>query len=82
MEFQLSYLKILKNEAVKVLHSICQQICKTQQLSQDWKMSVFIPIGKKGNVKECSHYPTNALISLANKVILKLHQARLQQYVN
>ena len=70
------------NDAVKVLHSICQQIWKTQQWPQDWKMSVFIPIPKKGNAKECSNYCTIALISHANKVMLKILQARLQQYVN
>ena len=74
--------QILKDDAVKVLHSICQQIWKTQQLSQDWKRSVFIPIPKKGNVKECSDYHTIALISHASKVMLKILQARLQQYVN
>ena len=74
-------LKILKDDAVKVLHSICQQIWKTQQWPQDWKRSVFIPIPKKGNVKECSNYHTNALISHARKVMLKILQARLQQYV-
>ena len=67
---------------MKVLHSICQQIWKTQQWSQDWKRSVFIPIPKKGNAKECSNYYTIALISHASKVILKIIQARLQQYVN
>ena len=82
MEFQLSYLKILKNEAVKVLHSICQQIWKTQQWPQYWKRSLFIPIPKKGNAKECSNYHTIALISHASKVMLKILQARLQQYVN
>ena len=70
------------NDAVKVLHSICQQIWKTQQWPQDWKRSVFIPIPKKGNAKECSNYCTIALISHANKVMLKILQARLQQYVN
>ena len=74
--------QILKDDAVKVLHSICQQIWKTQQCPQDWKMSVFIPISKKGNAKECSNYGTTALISHANKVVLKILQARLQQYVN
>ena len=74
--------KILKDDAVKVLHSICQQIRKTQQWPQDWKRSVFIPIPKKGNAKECSNYPTIALISRASKVMLKILQARLQQYVN
>ena len=68
--------------AVKVLHSICQQIWKTQQWPQDWKRSVFIPIPKKGNAKECSNYHTIALISHASKVMLKILQARLQQYVN
>ena len=67
---------------MKVLHSICQQIWKTQQWTQDWKRSVFIPIPKKGNAKECSNYHTIALISHASKVMLKLLQARLQQYVN
>ena len=67
---------------MKVLHSICQQIWKNQQLPQDWKRSVFIPIPKKGNVKEFSNYCTIALISYASKVMLKILQARLQQYVN
>ena len=74
--------QILKDDAVKVLHSICQQIWKTQQWPQDWKRSVFIPITKKGNSKECSNYCTIALISHAGKVMLKILQARLQQYVN
>ena len=74
--------KILKDNAVKVLHSICQQIWKTQQWTQDWKRSVFIPILKKGNAKECSNYPTIALISHYSKVMLKILQARLQQYVD
>ena len=74
--------QILKDDAVKVLHSICQQIWKTQQCPQDWKRSVFIPIPKKGNAKECSNYRTIALISHASKVMLKILQARLQQYVN
>ena len=74
--------QILKDDAVKVLHSICQQIWKTQQWPQDWKRSVFIPIPKKGNVKQCSSYPTTVLVSHANKVMLKILQARLQQYVN
>ena len=69
-------------QILKVLHSICQQILKTQQWSQDWKGSVFIPIPKKGNVKECSNYHTIALISHASKVMLKILQAGLQQYVN
>ena len=74
--------QILKDEAVKVLHSICQQIWRTQQWPQDWKRCVFIPIPKKGNGKECSNYCTIALISLTSKVILKILQARLQPYVN
>ena len=74
--------QILKNDAVKVLQSICQQIWKTQQWPQDWKRSVFIPIPKKGNAKECLNYGTIALISHASKVMLKILQARLQQYVN
>ena len=74
--------QILKDDAVKVLHSICQQIWKTQQWPQDWKRSVFIPITKKGNAKECSNYHTIALISHASKVMLKILQARYQQYVN
>jgi len=75
-------LQILKDDAVKVLHSINQQIWKTQQWPQDWKRSVFIPITKKGNAKECSSYCTIALISHSSKVMLKILQARLQQYVN
>ena len=74
--------QILKDDAVKVLHSICQQIWKTPQWPQDWKRSVFIPIPKKGNAKECSNYHTIALISHASKVVLKILQARLQQYMN
>ena len=74
--------QILKDDAVKVLHSICQQIWKTQQWPQDWKRSVFIPIPKKGNAKECSNHHTIALISHASKVMLKIRQARLQQYMN
>ena len=74
--------QILKDDVVKGLHSICQQIWKTQQWPQDWKRSVFIPISKKGNAKECSNYHTVALISHASKVMLKILQARLQQYVN
>ena len=74
--------QILKDNAVKVLHSICQQIWKTQQWPQDWKRSVFIPILKKGNAKECSNYRTIALISHTSKVMLKILQARLQQYLN
>ena len=75
-------LQILKDDAVKVLHSICQQIWKTQQWPWDWKRSVFIPIPKKGNAKECSNYHTIVLISHASKVMLKILQARLQQYMN
>ena len=74
--------QILKDDAVKVFHSICQQIWKTQQWPQDWKRSVFIPIPKKGNAKECSNYGTIAPISHTSKVMLKILQARLQQYVN
>ena len=74
--------QILKDDAVKVLHSICQQIWKTQQRPQDWNRSVFISICKKGNAKECSNYCTIALISHTSKVMLKILQARLQQYVN
>ena len=74
--------QILKDDAVKVLHSVCQQIWKTQQWPQDWKMSVFIPIPKKDNAKECSNYCTIAFISHTSKVMLKILQARLQQYVN
>ena len=74
--------QILEDDAVKVLHSICQQIWKTQQRPQDWKRSVFIPIPKKSNAKECSNYHTIALISHASKVMLKILQARLQQHVN
>ena len=74
--------QILKDDAVEVLHSICQQIWKTQQWPQDWKRSVFIPITKKGNAKECSNHHTIALISHASKVMLQILQARLQQYVN
>ena len=74
--------QILKDHAVKVLYSICQQIRKTQQWPWDWKRSVFIPIPKKGNAKECSNYPTIALISHASKVMLIILQVKLQQYVN
>ena len=74
--------QILKDDAEKVLHSICQQIWKTQQWPQDWKRSVFIPISKKGNAKECSNYRTIALVSHASKVMLKILQARLQQSMN
>ena len=81
-EIAVELVQILKDDAVKVLHSICQQSWKTQQWPQDWKRSVFIPIPKKGNAKECSNYCTIALISHASKVMLKILQARLQQYVN
>ena len=74
--------QILKDDAVKVLHSICQKIWETQQWPQDWKRSVFIPVPKKGNAKECSNYHTIALISHASKVMLKILQARLHYYVN
>ena len=80
MEFQL--FQILKDDAVKVLHSICQQIWRTQQWPQDWKRSICIPILKKGNAKECSSYHAIALISHSSKVMLKILQARLQQDVN
>ena len=78
----LELFQTLEVDTAKVLHSICQQIWKTQQWPQDWKRSVFIPIPRKGNVKECSNYRTIALISHASKVMLKILQARLQQYVN
>ena len=74
--------QILKDDAVKVLYSICQQMWKTHQWPQDWKRSVFIPIPKKGNAKECSNYCTIVLISHSNKVMVKIVQARLQQYMN
>ena len=74
--------QILKDDAVKVLHSICQQIWKTQQRAQDWKRSVFIPIRKKGNAKECSNYHAITVISNASKVMFKILQVRLQQYMN
>ena len=73
--------QILKDDAVKVLYSICQQIWKTQQWSQDWKRSICIPIPKKGSAKECSNYCTIALISHASKVMLKILQVRLHQYM-
>ena len=76
------FFQILKDDAVKLLHSMCQQILKTQQWPQDWKRSVFIPILKKGNAKECSNYRTIALISHANKLMVKSLQAKLQQYMN
>ena len=81
-EIPVELFQTLKDDAVKVLHSICHHIWKTQQWPQDWKRSVFIPIPKKGNAKECSNYHTTALISHARKVMLKILQARLQQYVN
>ena len=74
--------QILKDDTVKVLQSICQQIWKTQQWPQDWKMLVFIPVPKKGNAKECSNYCTITLISHASKIMLKILQASLQQHVN
>ena len=74
--------QILKDDAVIMLHSICQQIWKTRQWPQDWKMSVFIPIPRKSNTKECSNYCTITLISYTSKVMLKILQARLQQYMN
>ena len=81
-EIPVELFQILKDDAVKVLHSICQPIWKTQQWPQDWKRSVFIPISKKGNAKEHSNYCTIALISHASKVILKILEDRFQQYVN
>ena len=74
--------QIWKDDAVKALHSICQEIWKTQQWPQDWKRKVFIPIPKKGNAKECSNYCTTALISHARKVMLKIFLARFKQYMN
>ena len=74
--------QILKDDAVKVLHSLCAEIWKTKQWPQDWESSVFISISKKGNTKECSKYHTTPFISHANKVMLKILQARLQHYVN
>ena len=81
-EIPVELFQIMKKDAVKVLHSKCQKIWKTQQLPQAWKRSVFIPIPKKGNAKECSNYRTIALISHNSKVMLKILQARSQQYVN
>ena len=81
-EIPVELFQVLKDDAVKVLHSVCQQIWKTQQWPQGWKRSVFIPIPKKGDAKECSNYCTIALISHASKVMLKILQARLQQYMN
>ena len=74
--------QILKDDAMKVLHSICQQIWKTQQWPQDWKGSVFTPVPKKGNAQECSNYCTIVLISHTSKAMLKIFQVRLQQYLN
>ena len=82
MEFQVELFQILKDDAVKVLHSIRQQIWEAQQWTQDWKWSISIPIPKKGNAKECSNYRTTALISHASKIMLKILQGRLQQYMN
>ena len=81
-EIPIDLFQTLKDDVVKVLHSTCQQIWKTQQWPQDWKRSVFISIPKNGNAKECSNYCTIALISHASKVMLKILQARLQQYMN
>ena len=81
-EITVELFQILKDDAVKVLHSICQQIWKTQQWPQDWKRSVFIPIPKKGNAKESSKYHTIALISYTSKIMLKILPARVQQYMN
>ena len=81
-EIPIELFQILKDDAVKVLHSVCQQIWKTQQWPQDWKRPVFIPIPKKGNAKECSSDCTNELISQASKVMFQFLQARLQQYMN
>ena len=80
--FPVELFQILKDDAVKVMHSICQQIWKSQQWPQDWKRPVFIPIPKKGNAEECTNYHTIALISHSSKVMLKILRARLQQYVN
>ena len=82
VKFCVKIFQILKDDAVKVLHSIFQQIWKTQQLPWDWKRPIFIPISKKANAKECTNYHTIALISQASKVMLKILQARLQQYMN
>ena len=81
-EIPVELFQIPKDDAVKVLHSICQQIWKTQQWPQDWKMLVFIPIPKKDNAKKCSNYHTIAAISHTSKLLLKILQARLQQYMN
>ena len=82
MKFQLNLFKILKGDAVKVVHWICQQIWKTHQLPQDWKRSVFIPVPNKGSAPKCSNYHTIALISHSSKVMLKILQAGLQQCMN
>ena len=82
MEFSGELFQILKDDTVKVLHSICQKIWKIQQWPQDWKRSIFIPIPKKDNAKECSNYHTVALISHASKAMLKSLQGRLQQHMN
>ena len=81
-EIPVKLFKSLKDEAIKVLHSLCQQIWKTQQWPQDWKRSILIPIPKKGSTKECANHQTVALISHASKVMLKIQHARLQNYVN
>ena len=81
-EIPVELFQILRDDTVKAMHSICQQIWRNQQWPQDWKRSVFIPIPKKGNAKECSNYHTITLISHTSKVMLKILQARLQQYVN
>ena len=81
-EIPVELIKILKDDSMKVLHSICQQIWKTQQWPQDWKRSVYIPIPKKGNSKECLNYCTITLIAHTSKAMLKILQVRLQQYVN
>ena len=81
-EIPVELFQILKDDALKVLHAIWQQIGKTQQWPQDWKRSVFTPVPKKGNAKECSNYCRSALISHASKVMLKILQGRLQQYMN
>ena len=79
---QVELFQLLKDDDVKELHSICQKIWETRQWPQDWKSSVFIPIPKKGNPKECSNYCTTTLISYTSKLVVKILQARLQQYVN
>ena len=82
MELTAELFQILKDDVIKVLHSICQQSLKTQQWPQDWKRSVFIPIPKQGNAKECSNYRTTELISHVSKIMLKIFPASIQQYVN